>query len=113
MNTARNRAIKRTFAAMLVGCMAAFSWSGFAHPLGQGNCWPRYHEWRNATFELQQARADLATYVENLNAALAANNATSAALWTLVVALKQMQITAYHEPLVERLRQSYLACDHF
>ena len=119
MNATRNRtigtskAIKSAMAAVLVGWMAAFSWTSFAHPLGQGNCLPRYHTWRDATFELRDAKADLATYIENMNAAAEKNNVSLTAFWALVVVLKQMQITNYYEPRVDAAWQVFLACDHY
>ena len=113
MNTATNRTLKCAISAIVFGCMAAFSWSAVAHPLGQGNCLPRYHEWRNATFDLRDARTDLATYNENLKAAVTANNVTATAFWTLVVGIVQAQITNYHEPRVARLLTRFQDCDHY
>ena len=119
MNTARNRTIKhtfqRTFAAMVIGCMAALSWSSSAHlaDWGQGDCWARYYAWRDAMFALRDAREDLARYVENLNAALEANNAVSVAFWTFVVAVQQAQITGYYEPRLAEAHRLRSDCEHW
>ena len=112
MNAATNRTIQCTITAIVFGCLAAFSWSAVAHPLGQGNCLPRYHEWRDATFELRDARADLEDYTENLAAAKAAGDWMAALRWTIAIASKGLQIASI-EARIPGLLQRFQACDHY
>lgn len=112
MFNATLRAAKAVFFVVLFGSFAVGSVATYAHPLGQGNCLPRYHHWRDATFELRDAKAALVNYRRQLAAAIAEGNIFNAINWSMVVLFQQIRI-AWLEGEIETRYQTFLDCDHY
>ena len=51
---------------MVLGTMTFVTAAALAHPIGEGNCLPLYHTWRNATYAVRDAKIALARAQANL-----------------------------------------------
>lgn len=111
---------------MVLGTMTFVTVAALAHPLGQGNCLPLYHTWRNATFAVRDAEAALTQAQANLQQAQtdAANALTSGDPWQIAfapawiaiaaafVALKQRELAEARAAVGPAL-QAFQNCDHY
>ena len=111
---------------MVLGAMTFVPAAVLAHPLGQGNCLPLYHTWRDATFAVRDAKAALAQAAANLaQARIDAQNALiSGDPWQIAfapawISFAQAIVTVRQEELataqaaVGPALTAFQNCDHY